>query len=228
MNEIEITPTCVPEHAGDVLQYGGKAGEMGSAIHLDIDDGIFTPEYSWPYIQNVEKEVRAGEIDVNMFRGIKFDVHLMVSDCRAVGENFIHAGARSIIAHVESNDMNTETLDVWRALGVKEIGLALLIDTPLANLNPLLPLCNFIHVMSVAIIGAQGAPFDDRSLERIRVLHENHPDFPIQVDGGVSRENIAELVEAGARRFAVGSAITTASSPAQAYAELVSLAQAAL
>lgn len=224
MNDIEIIPTCVPQSADDVVRYGSRAGKIAPAIHLDIDDGVFTPEYSWPFLE----AGRAGDVDAFALRGVVFDAHLMVSDCRELGRIFINAGARSIIAHAEAHDMNPKTLRDWEAAGTRAIGIATLIDTDLQSLNPLLPFCDFLHVMSVATIGAQGAAFDPRAIERVRLLHQDHPDLPIEVDGGVSRETIALLVQAGATRFAVGSAIAAAPDSTEAYAELISLARAAL
>jgi thiamine monophosphate synthase len=82
--------------------------------------------------------------------------------------------------------------------------------------------------MSVATIGAQGAPFDSRAIGRIRDLHERLPDLPLAVDGGVSVVNIDSLVEAGATGFSVGSAIMRAPDPAAAYTEIRAAAENAL
>ncbi|HUO56129.1 MAG TPA: hypothetical protein VMU27_01700 [Candidatus Paceibacterota bacterium] len=224
MGDIEIIPTCVPESIDDVIKYGGRAGKIASAIHLDINDGILTPDFSWPFVENG----RVGDIDETVLSGLVFEAHLMVSDCREIGSSFINIPARSIVVHVEARDMGIETLQYFKSCGGGQIGIAILLDTPLEQLNPLLPFSDFVQVMSVATIGAQGASFDPRALERVERLHKNHPDLPIQVDGGISRKNITNLARAGARRFAVGAAIATAINPAEEYAALLSLAQTAL
>jgi pentose-5-phosphate-3-epimerase len=80
--------------------------------------------------------------------------------------------------------------------------------------------------MSIATLGKQGAPFDERIFERIEILHARFPAAVISIDGGVSVTNIERLAKAGARRFGVGSAITKAPDPKVAYTQLLALAQA--
>jgi ribulose-phosphate 3-epimerase len=226
---IAIIPTCVPASADDVRANIARVSAFADAIHLDIDDGVFTPEPSWPFIEN-GKEEGIGEFDLPKDNFV-IQVHLMVSGGRELhqrGENFIKAGARSIVVHVESIGGDADVLSAWRSLGAHEIGLAILLDTPLEDLSPLLPYCDFIHVLSVATIGAQGAPFDPRAIDRVKDLRSRFPDFPIQVDGGVSLDTVASLVEAGATRFSVGAAIAAALDRPRAYADLKSAAENAL
>ena len=223
----EVIPTCVPRSLGELHATVEQVRTFADSIHIDIDDGIFTPESSWPFIQGS----RVGEFDTSKLHGGVFDVHLMVSDAREIGENFIKAGARSVIAHIESfidKHALRDTIAAWRSLGVPRVGLAILLDTHLADLEPSIPFCDFVHVLSVARIGAQGAPFDLRALDRIADLSERHPGVPISVDGGVSAGTIGSLVQAGARRFAIGSAIMQVPNPARAYAEIKSLVENAI
>lgn len=240
--EIRITPTCVPQSVTDIRENILKIAGFAQGIHLDIDDGVFTTEVSWPFTEHSkkgsEKQGSVGEITTHDTAIVKtgdnflLQVHLMVSDGRDIGENFIQAGARSVIMHVESAITPlaafTDTLGAWSMLGVEEIGIAILLDTPLEKLNPLLPYCDFIHMLSVATIGSQGAAFDPRALERVKDAKKRFPSHPISVDGGVSLDNIASLVAAGATRFSVGSAIAKAADPAQAYNALKAAAQRAL
>jgi ribulose-phosphate 3-epimerase len=225
---IEINPTWVPQGPDDLRTAISTAKSLGTSLHIDVNDGLFARPFSWPFVE----EGRIGEFDISFLSDAIFCVHLMVSDAREIGEFFINAGAHSIVVHVESLGGDVEAArslcEVWRARGVHEIGLAILLDTSIGDLNPLLPFFDFVHVLSVATIGAQGAPFDPRALDRIRDLHTRLPDFPIAVDGCVSAANIASLVEAGASRFSVGSAIMRAPDPAAAYTEIKSTAENAL
>ena len=82
--------------------------------------------------------------------------------------------------------------------------------------------------MSIATLGYQGAAYEPRVVERIQELHAKYPKLVIEVDGGVSGKNIAELVRAGARRFGVGSAVMKASDPTAAYTQLQQIATEAL
>ena len=225
---IEINPTWVPQGVDDLREAISTAKNLGASLHIDVNDGLFSRPFTWPYVG----EGMIGEFDTSFLNGEIFGAHLMVSDAREIGEFFIKAGAHSIVVHVESLDGDVgaarSLCEAWRALGVREIGLAILLDTPTEDLNPLLPFFDFIHVMSVATIGAQGAPFDPRAINRIRELHERLPDFPIADDGGDSAANIASLVRAGATRFSIGSAIMRAADSAGAYAEIKTAAENAL
>ena len=239
--EIQIIPTCIPQNAEDLQAKILQVKAFSNAIHIDIDDGVFTPEISWPFQKNVSKagnkKGSVGKMDTLDIHVVKtvdnffMQIHLMVSDGREAGEKFIKAGAQSIILHVESAITPfaafTDTLGAWSMLGVEEIGIALLLDTPLEKLDPLLPFCDFIHVLSVASIGAQGAMFDPRAIDRVKEIRDRFPSHAISVDGGISLDNIADLVKAGATRFAVGSAIVKASDPAKTYRELKAIAQKA-
>lgn len=232
--EAVIVPTCVPKDREDLIAKIKQVSDFSTSMHVDIDDGIMTPETSWPYVgkgklgESGESE-RILDIPVDNF---VMQVHLMVSEPRETGEFFIRAGISSLVAHVESYGGNgsalRSTFDSWRARGVREIGLAILLDTPLRMLDPLLPSCDFLQVLSVATIGAQGAPFDKRAIGRIETLHARFPDVAIAVDGGVSPTTIAPLARAGASRFSVGAAIMHSPDPALSYAQLREIAQDAL
>ena len=240
--EAIIMPTCVPQDRDDVARKIKQISQFSSRIHIDIDDGIMTPETSWPYAGKGKLGDLTGELgeliktfETNVVKTVDnflIQVHLMVSEPREIGKFFIKLGADSLVLHVESHAGDARairaTIDAWRAQGARKIGLAILLDTPLENLDPLLPSCDFVHVLSVATIGAQGAPFDPRAIGRIQEICAKSPSLPISVDGGVSLDTIEDLARAGASSFSIGAAISQASDPALAYAQLREAAQNAL
>lgn len=223
---IDILPTCVPKGVRDMQAAAEKIRVFSERVHLDIDDGIFEETMSWPY-------EAPGQFNSNLslapFAGMDVEVHLMVKEPRQIGAAFAHAGAHRIIAHVEAfrSDMEGKTaLDYWRASGASEVGVAALLETPLELLAVYAPHCDVIQLMSINVIGLQGAQFDARVLPRIAQLHAQYPDKIIAVDGGVSELNVGSLIEAGARRFSVGSAIFHDPEPSRAFASIVRAAQA--
>ena len=235
MNEekhIEIVPTCVPRDCDDFIAKIKQISAFSSAAHVDIDDGIMTPEFSWPYVGQGRLGELQAELDKAVVKTVDnflMQIHLMVSDPREIGDFFIQAGAHTIIVQAESCDGDASrvcaAIDAWRDRGVREVGIAILLDTPIEKLEALLPCCDFVQVLSVATIGAQGAPFDPRAIGRISDLHARFPDLPIMDDGGVSVSNIASLAAAGATRFSVGSAIMRAPDPSLAYAQIKAAAE---
>jgi ribulose-phosphate 3-epimerase len=223
---MEIIPTCVPRARDELAECARVARAFSPWIHVDIDDGAFTSARSWPYALNGTVEM----FDLAALDGLKAEVHLMVEEPREIGLRFAGAGAARISGHVEGFADATgarAAIAAWRAMGV-EVGLSILLDTPLAVAEPLIPSCDFLTVMSIATVGLQGAPYDDRARERVEELHAKYPNLVIEVDGGVSEVNVAALARAGAARFAVGSAIMKAEDPAGAYKTIHDTVQSAI
>ena len=108
-----------------------------------------------------------------------------------------------------------------------KIGVGVLLQTPLEEVEPYLPFVDFVLFMTIARIGVQGIPFDERGVARIAEFRSIHPEVALAVDGGVSKDNIAKLARAGAARFGVGSAISKSTYPSDAYACLRELAEGA-
>src|SRR3990167_5121901 len=106
--------------------------------------------------------------------------------------------------------------------------LGILLHTPFEVLEPLIPVCDVIHMMSIATIGKQGIPYEPSAVARIAEFHDDYPDILISVDGGVSKDNIGDLVRAGARRFGICSALIKTPDPASTYKALLALAQKAI
>lgn len=216
---IDIVPTAVPRDHAELVAAMDKVFAFSDKIHLDINDGVFVPQVSWPYLG----PDTYGSADITIPGTHTVQAHMMVSEPRALGLHLIQAGVTSIVGHIEAcaDHADAESmLAAWRAAGAREVGLAILIGTPVRDIVPCIDLCDVIQVMSVATIGAQGAPFDPRAIERVREIHQAHPKVKIAVDGGVSPSNIGDLIAAGASRFCVGSAIMQAPDPATAYRQL--------
>ena len=226
MNKVEIIPTCVPADLSALALGARKITEFSDTIHIDVDDGIFTPVTTWPY----DKDKNVTDFDLSSVVGLRSEVHLMTEEPRELGVSFARAGAKRIVGHVEGFSNSTEAhgaLDSWRLHGA-EAGLAILFQTPLEVLGPLIPSCDFVLMMCIATVGTQGIPYDPAAPERIASLHDKYPELLISVDGGVSESNIADLVRAGARRFSVGSAIMKNENPGATYARLKMLAESAI
>ena len=223
---VEIIPTCVPKSAEDLQKAGHTISAFARSIHIDIDDDIFTPVLTWPYVERGKwKEFELG------LTGFEIHMHLMTDEPRELGIAFARAGAHSIIGHLEGFSDTAKvpsTLDDWRSGGAKEAGLGVLMHTPLEVLHPLVPSCDFIHFMSIATVGTQGIPYDSRAPARIAEFHTRYPEMLISVDGGVSVTNISDLTRAGATRFGVGSAIMKSEDPKAAYEALKAAAENAL
>jgi len=214
---IEIVPTIVPDSLADVEKVSREYASFASFFQIDVTDGKFTPNTTWlpPKGYVLPKEYG-------------YEVHLMVSDPRPIGLVFAEAGARSLIAHLEALP-NTEEAEKmfaeWKRAGARSVGVAMLFQTPLENIEPYLSHIDFVLLMTIPRIGVQGIPYEGSAPARIADFHTRYPSVPIAVDGGVSEKNIAELTRAGAHHFGVGSAISKAPDAKAAYIKLLKLAE---
>lgn len=222
MSGIEILPTVVPQSLSDVAALLERCRAFSQALHVDAADGVLAPNKTWQPAPG-EKLPDAE----HMF----YEAHLMVSHPEAAGNAFASAGAKRIIAHAEAFNSAEEAATAfssWRTCGAEEIGIALLIDTPLEALEPYILSCQSVTLMTIPRVGTQGIPFDERGYGRVADLSSRYPDITIEVDGGVGAAQIAALARAGARRFSVGSAISKSQEPAKTHNELIELAKGAL
>ncbi len=219
---IEIVPTVVPTSFDDIKVFVARDGAFSQAFHIDASDGVFAPNTTW---------IPQGEEKLPDADRFFYEAHLMLADPEATGNAFAVAGAKRIIVHVETLVSETETkriFESWKNSGAREIGLAILTGTPLEAIDPYIFLCDTVTVMSVASIGKQGAPFDERALGRITDLHARYSELVIEADGGIRGQQIAALVRAGVSRFSIGSVLAGSDDPAQTHKELLELASAAV
>ena len=167
------------------------------ALHLDVMDGHFVPNLSIgvPIVEAVRR-----------ITDLPLDVHLMISDPARYVEPFRKAGADSLTIHVEAVADPRPVLDRIRALGALA-GLALNPPTPLSAIEPSLPHCDIVLVMSV-MPGFGGQKFDAVALGKLRELAGRpNREALLEVDGGIDLETIGLCAEAGTEMFVAGTAI---------------------
>lgn len=201
---IEIIPAIMPRDLQAFQDITVKLSAVSKWVHVDVMDGLFVPNLSWPF-------VAPGEIDgvYRVYNTLKMEAHLMVSDPRTVAYHLIRRDFDRIIAHYESfkdDGAVREALEVWKASGV-EAGLAITAETPPEYLRRFAQWCDFFHVMSIDPIGSQGTNLNESLLVRVHELSEWVPGKIISVDGGMNEDSIQKAVRYGASRIVVGSAI---------------------
>ena len=216
---VEIIPAIIPKSLDDLKKRMASVADLAPLVQIDITDGAFVPEKNWPYVQGGPQEFSRFVREEEPFPfsdSLDFSVDLMVSRPESVIDDWMHAGARRVIVHIESTQNMQGSIDMLRAqftgggafdVTGAEFGIALNPETPNDMLKPFIGSVDFVQCMGIERIGFQGQPFDERVVEKVADLHERHPELIISVDGGVSIETAPRLVEAGASRLAVGSAI---------------------
>ncbi|MDO8784744.1 MAG: ribulose-phosphate 3-epimerase [Syntrophales bacterium] len=179
-----------------------SAVEAGGAdwIHIDVMDGHFVPNITIG--PGVVKSLRK-------ITGLPFDVHLMIEDpCRYI-EEFAVAGSNIITVHAEATHHLHRALAMIRDRGIKA-GVALNPSTPLAHIEPILTDLETLLIMTVDP-GFGGQRFISGMLPKIRKAREMiaaiSPATTLEVDGGVTLENIKSIAEAGADVVVAGNSI---------------------
>ena len=167
-------------------------------VHIDVMDGHFVPNISFgmPIIQAIRPVTKK-----------LFDVHLMIAPADPYLEAFAAAGADIITVHAEAGPHLDRTLQVIRSLG-KKAGVSLNPSTPASVLRHVLDRLDLILVMTVNP-GFGGQAFIPQMLEKIAEVREmvRGRNIDIEVDGGITIANAADVVRAGANVLVAGSAV---------------------
>lgn len=170
-----IIPALLATDSGELREKFSSLPEEAGFVHLDV----------------LEEDVWA-ETDK------EFEAHLMVKKPEEILERWVERGAKRLIIHNPS-----DATDELR--GEIEIGLGVEMHIPLEEVFGNASRADFLHLMSIAEIGEQGHPLDERIFDRIRKVKEELPTMPVSVDGGINVSNYLTLIESGADRLVVGS-----------------------
>jgi ribulose-phosphate 3-epimerase len=182
-------------------------------FHLDIMDGRFVPNisYGFPVVKAIAAKARK-----------PLDAHLMIENPEKYIDAFHAAGVGYLSVHYEACTHLHRTLQHIRASGMKA-GVALNPHTPVLLLREIIHETDFVLIMSVNP-GFGGQAFIPRSLQKITALKEiiRHEKAAalIEVDGGVTPKNAAQLYHAGADILVAGNAVFAAGNPAEIIAQM--------
>lgn len=196
---VQIVPSILSAdfaHLADEIARVERGG--AGMLHVDVMDGHFVPNLTLgpPLVESVRKVTK-----------LVLDVHLMVSNPDFFAPIFIDAGADQVSVHYEAATHLDRTIHNIQSLGARA-GVVLNPATPVSVLEDILPVVDFVLIMSVNP-GFGGQKFIPNALNKIRQLdrirRENRLQFAIEIDGGVNHDNIVKIVEAGCDWLVAGS-----------------------
>lgn len=183
---------------GEQIETIDKAGAQ--YVHFDVMDGSFVPNISFgaPVLKSIRKCTER-----------KIDAHLMVEEPIRFVEDFAKAGADIITVHAEACKHLDRTLEFIKEQGALA-GVALNPATPLSAIEWVLPKVDMVLIMTVNP-GFGGQKLISYTIEKVRklkqMIDENGYNIDIQVDGGINKDNVTSVLDAGANVFVAGSAV---------------------
>jgi ribulose-phosphate 3-epimerase len=215
---VEIVPSILSADFARLAQEIASVERGGATIlHLDVMDGHFVPNLTIgpPVVESIRKSTK-----------LHLDVHLMIENPERYVTEFVHAGANSVSVHYEACRHLDGVLEMIHSAGAMA-GVVLNPATPVAVLENALQVADYVLLMSVNP-GFGGQKLIPYVLDKVRQLNlmrrAKQLALPIEIDGGVHQENLAEVVRAGCDWIVTGSAVFHSPDPEATVREMREIA----
>ena len=215
---IEIAPSILSADFARLADDIARVERAGVTIlHVDVMDGHFVPNITIgpPVVESIRKVTR-----------LQLDVHLMIENPERFVAAFVEAGANSVSVHYEACRHLDGTLGLIRKAGALA-GVVLNPATPVAVLEDVVEVADYVLLMSVnpGFGGQKLIPYVlDKARKLDRMRREKKLALPIEIDGGVNRQNLADVVRSGCEWIVTGSAIFHSPDPESTTREMREIA----
>lgn len=209
-NIVRITPTILTDSSEEYQAAVVAINNFASHVQIDITDGEFAP-------------TRTIDLD-HLFwpDSWRVDIHMMVKNPSRYVDKLILMKPDLVIFHAEVDEDLKPTFDKMRQAGIR-IGLALLRQTVPEHKTELITLADHVLIFA-GDLGRMGGQANLLQIQKVRLIRAINPSVEIGWDGGANIDNLAMLIQSGINVVNVGSAISLAADPAEAYKAMVELA----
>ena len=236
----EIIPAIIAKDFDDLKKKIELVEPYTSAVQLDVMDGIFVPNKTWPFDSSRKAGFAQGKPSVTDLNAIKtnlfLEAHLMVEKPQEAAPDWLDSPVKRIIFHWEalekihahemipyktSSKPGFPVLDFAQEAHSRnvQLGVALNPDTPIGILDAFINDIDLVLLMSVKP-GYAGQKFIEKVIPKITALRQRYRDVKIEVDGGINLGNAKQVAQAGADILVVGSAVFESNNIEKAFAEI--------
>lgn len=207
----KIIPAILTDNLGIFKNQIQQMEGIADLVQIDVSDGVFVSQ----------KTLTAEEIKI-VATPLHYELHLMAAHpSQEIEKWYDLLNLRKIIFHFEAVKIPMAVIEQIHAYGF-QAGVAVNPATPLSDLQAIAIEADFITFMSVAP-GQQGQKFIFETINKIMEFKKQHPQTPVEADGGLHEEEIKQLAQMGVEYLAVGSEIFRHSQPAMRLRELQNL-----
>jgi ribulose-phosphate 3-epimerase len=201
---MQIVPTILTDKLDDLLKMVRQAERFTNYIQIDVMDGHFVPSKSF----SLEA---LGELKADL----SCELHLMVKEPLHYVDSLNWECLKRIIFHFEATTEQERIISAIQRKGL-EAGMAVNPDTTFKEFEPLMTKVDSILFLSVDP-GHYGSPFRPEVLEKIKEVRRAYPDKTLGIDGGVSLDNLKDIMDSQVNYASVGSRIFLHENPSESY-----------
>ncbi|MCF7865649.1 MAG: hypothetical protein K9M11_04045 [Candidatus Pacebacteria bacterium] len=223
-----VTPAILTKDYKDLVSKLQKISSVVDWVQIDVVDGMYAPNTTWPFV-NDEKGIFASIVrqdePMPYWDELSFEIDLMVKDPVFEVDRWIAAGAMRLVIHIDSIEFDAF---VNLAKNIDEKGVEMVVGFAMnssyeklakyidgvehalqgnSNVGSSSKFVNWVQCMGIDQVGYQRQAFDEKVLDHIKKIKELYPYMFIAVDGSVNMNTAQKLIDVGADRLVIGSAL---------------------